>query len=221
MKKLKLTVMMIAVLAIGMFGLTGCENSKERIAQLEAAITTAQQISTTADQQIILITEAVPALQQSMIDANIPAELRQRAGDALKMAQEKLITFKEEKKKADAAIATMKTTIEAVKARGEVDWTSELSVYSKGAAQVGQFLPPPYNAYLTFGGYLLSIICGLFAAKKTADATKNKTALEEVISGNEDFKDEAKPEAVQIFKDAQAKAQSDETRKMVAVIKAA
>lgn len=79
-----------------------------------------------------------------------------------------------------------------------------------------------WNPYSIIIGIILSLatmVTGIFARKKSAEAIAAKTALEEVVIGNEAVKKIMDEGTSQVFKDAQLAAQSVTTQKTVAAIR--
>lgn len=181
MKNIKKSLVVIVLLTIGMFTLTGCESSEQRITQLENLIATTQQASASFDAQILQIKTSLPQLQAALADANVPPELYKQAADAFASAQAKLKQFEDAKVKADTAISNWKNTIAQIKAdANSLTWADEVAVVGEGAKQIGPMLPPPIGTYVTLGGWLLAIIGGAFAKKKSIEAQAAQDAKDEV-----------------------------------------
>jgi len=218
--KTLLTTVLIAVTVIFMPLFSGCGTSAERIAQLETLITTTQQVSASADAQIELIKNAVPGLQQSLSDTNLPPDLRQKALESLNTAKAKLQNIQDAKATADTAIATLQTALAWAQASGNVDIATEIGAYGQGATQLAPLLPPPISGYVAIGGIILSIIGGITAASKQKQATQTQKSLDEVVTANDIYLNAASAEAVKAFKDAQDSIQTSPTVQKVAAIKA-
>ncbi|HAL45481.1 MAG: hypothetical protein A2Y12_08725 [Planctomycetes bacterium GWF2_42_9] len=138
--------------------LGGCKTSAERITELESAVTTYQDLSSTVDAQIETINTTIPALEQSLSDPNLSDDLRQQAVAALQIAQSKLKSFQDQKAKVEDAISKLQTAIVQVKEAGDIDWTAELGVYAQGAILISKFLPPPLSGYVALGATILTIL---------------------------------------------------------------
>ena len=82
-------------------GLSGCidTTSSQRIAALNSAITTAQQISTSYDTQVEQIEASIPGLESVISDANLPADMQLKASETLNLLKSKLALIAAEKSK--------------------------------------------------------------------------------------------------------------------------
>ncbi len=232
MKKAKITLLMIVVLTIGMFTLGGCESSSaQRIAQLQAAIAIAQQASAAYDAQAGAITASMPGLEQAMSDGNLPPEMRQKAIDTLNMLKGKLAMIQNEKVKVDNAIANYQKAILTIDTNAP-NLNTELQIWGAGL-QAGAPIAGPYAGWVYIIGLGLTTIGGIGAAmkkaadekrereakeKETADKLKAQTALDQVVTANQNFLD-ANPTAAPAFKAAQSQLQTQDTIKAVAKIK--
>lgn len=225
MKKLRITLLMIVVLTIGMFGLSGCDTSSaQRIAALQSAIVTAQQISTSYDAQVGTITASIPGLEQAMSDGNLPPAMRQKAIDTLNLLKGKLATIQGEKVKVDSAIANYQKVILTIDTNSP-SLATELQVYGTGMQQIAP-VAGPYAGWVYLIGLGLTTIGGIGAAadqaarKKKAqdDAAAKKASLDQVVTGNQIYMD-ANPTAAPALKASQSQVQTKDTVDAVAAIK--
>lgn len=221
-----LIAVLIAVTIALMPLLGGCKTSEQRIAELESGLNAAQLISTAADQQIQSITESLPALELTLSDPNLPAELRQQAIDAMNIAQAKLKSFQESKVKAHDAISKLQTAIAQTKELGDIEWTDELGIYGEGALIISKLLPPQVQGYVALGGIILSIVSQILGSKKKKENlqlkeknSQSEKALDEVVTANEVFLKKS-PQSWDAFKEAQDDIQTIATIQKVSTIKA-
>ena len=217
MRKVRITLM-IVVLTIGMFGLSGCETSSaQRIATLQTVITQAQQLSASYDVQVGTITASIPGLEQAMSDGNLPPAMRQKAIDTLNLLKGKLATIQNEKVKVDNAIANYQKAILTIDTNAP-NLATELQVYGTGMQQIAP-VAGPYAGWVYLVGLGLTTIGGIgAAAKKAADEKKAKASLDQVVTGNQIYMD-ANPTAAPVLKAAQSQVQTQDTVNAVAAIK--
>ena len=117
-----------------------------------------------------------------------------------------------------AKIAKISTEIDKVQ--------SQVSTTTSAIAQT-PLTGDTFSDWLKIILAITTVAAGLFAKKKSDEAKANEEeavishdALVEVVEGNEEFKKTAGDVAVMAFKRAQTDTQSDNTREMVAIIKA-
>jgi len=218
MKWLRKSLVLIVVLATGTFGLSGCgTSSAQRIATLNTAITTAQQISTQYDAQVGQINASMPGLEAAMSDGNLPPAMRQKAIDTLNLLKGKLATIQAEKLKVDTAIANYQKAIKNIDTNSPT-LATELQIYGTGLTQIAP-AAGPYAGWVYLVGLGLTTIGGIgAAAKKATDEKRARESLDQVVTGNQIFMD-ANPAAAGVLKAAQSQVQTKDTVEAVAAIK--
>jgi len=230
MKKYFKTSLIIVSIAF-MFLFAGCQfdTSAQRLATLQSAITAAQQASSEADGQIVLLQTSIAEFQTLLADANMPADFRLQASEALAKAQVKLQYFLDIKAKADKAMADYQKTMDNIAAAdaNKLDWSDEAKAWG-GIITTTAPLAGPAAGWLYIIGSAVTVIGSIGAAlKKASDEKKAKEkeqqaskALDEVVTGNEIYLQSAQATDVARFKEAQNRVQTAETVQKVAAIKA-
>jgi len=218
MKRLRKSLVLIVILAIGMFGLSGCDTSSaQRIAAVQSAILAAQQISTSYDAQVGTITASMPGLEAAMSDGNLPPAMRQKAIDTLYLLKGKLATIQAEKLKVDTAIANYQKAIKNIDTNSPT-LATELQIYGTGMTQIAP-AAGPYAGWVYLAGLGLTTIGGIgAAAKKAADEKRAREALDQVVTGNQIYMDR-NPDSAPALKATQSQVQTKSTIAAVEAIK--
>jgi hypothetical protein len=218
MKRLRKSLVLIVILAIGMFGLSGCDTSSaQRIAAVQSAILAAQQISTSYDAQVGTITASMPGLEAAMSDGNLPPAMRQKAIDTLNLLKGKLATIQAEKLKVDTAIANYQKAIKNIDTNSPT-LATELQIYGTGMTQIAP-AAGPYAGWVYLAGLGLTTIGGIgAAAKKAADEKRAREALDQVVTGNQIYMDR-NPDSAPALKATQSQVQTKSTIAAVEAIK--
>ena len=218
MKRLRKSLVLIVILPIGMFGLSGCDTSSaQRIAAVQSAILAAQQISTSYDAQVGTITASMPGLEAAMSDGNLPPAMRQKAIDTLNLLKGKLATIQAEKLKVDTAIANYQKAIKNIDTNSPT-LATELQIYGTGMTQIAP-AAGPYAGWVYLAGLGLTTIGGIgAAAKKAADEKRAREALDQVVTGNQIYMDR-NPDSAPALKATQSQVQTKSTIAAVEAIK--
>lgn len=211
---------LVVLLVIGIMGLSGCidTTSSQRIAALNSAITTAQQISTSYDTQVEQIEASIPGLESVISDANLPADMQLKASETLNLLKSKLALIAAEKAKVDTAITNYQTAIKNIDVNSPT-LATELQIYGTGIQQIAP-VAGPYAGWVYLIGLGLTTIGGLGAAmKKSADEAKKQKQLDQVVTANDVFM-KANPNSAVALKEAQNLLQTQDTVAAVTAIKA-
>lgn len=200
-------------------GLSGCidTTSSQRIAALNSAITTAQQISTSYDTQVEQIEASIPGLESVISDANLPADMQLKASETLNLLKSKLALIAAEKAKVDTAITNYQTAIKNIDVNSPT-LATELQIYGTGIQQIAP-VAGPYAGWVYLIGLGLTTIGGLGAAmKKSSDEAKKQKQLDQVVTANQIFM-ESNPTSAENLKATQSLIQTKDTVAAVAAIK--
>lgn len=218
--KMKCKKSLVVLLVIVIMGLSGCVDttSSQRIAALNSAITTAQQISMSYDTQVEQITASMPGLESAISDANLPADMQLKASETLNLLKSKLALIAAEKAKVDTAITNYQTAIKNIDVNSPT-LATELQIYGTGIQQIAP-VAGPYAGWVYLIGLGLTTIGGLGAAmKKSADEAKKQKQLDQVVTANDVFM-KANPNSAVALKEAQNLLQTQDTVAAVTAIKA-
>jgi hypothetical protein len=210
---------LVVLLVVVIMGLSGCDTtSSQRIAALNSAITTAQQISTSYDTQVEQINASMPGLESAISDANLPADMQLKASETLNLLKSKLALIAAEKLKVDTAIANYQTAIKNIDVNSPT-LATELQIYGTGIQQIAP-VAGPYAGYVYLIGLGLTTIGGIGAAmKKSADEAKKQKQLDQVVTANQIFMDN-NPTSADALKATQSQIQTQDTVAAVTAIKA-
>lgn len=218
--KMKCKKSLVVLLVIVIMGLSGCVDttSSQRIAALNSAITTAQQISMSYDTQVEQITASMPGLESAISDANLPADMQLKASETLNLLKSKLALIAAEKAKVDTAITNYQTAIKNIDVNSPT-LATELQIYGTGIQQIAP-VAGPYAGWVYLIGLGLTTIGGLGAAmKKSADEAKKQKQLDQVVTANDVFM-KANPNSAVALKEAQNLLQTQDTVAAITAIKA-
>jgi hypothetical protein len=177
----------------------GCNQSQPLTPEQVQAL--AQQVNTLAD-QLTAYQEQVTSLASTMKTAGI---LDPNKEEKIVQLNSQIDKVKAQVKEVSAAIAS-----------GTYNPNDDTLMTILKVALAANAATAPFNPYAAVIGLALTAIItilGLFAKKKT-------TALNEVVMGNEVFKNAATPEVAAAFKAAQELHQSESTSKQVSAITA-
>jgi len=217
--KMKCKKSLVVLLVIVIMGLSGCVDttSSQRIAALNSAITTAQQISMSYDTQVEQINASMPGLESAISDANLPADMQLKASETLVLLKNKLATIQAEKLKVDTAITNYQTAIKNIDVNSPT-LATELQIYGTGIQQIAP-VAGPYAGWVYLIGLGLTTIGGLGAAyKKSNDEKTKQKQLDQVVTANDVFM-KANPNSAVALKEAQSLLQTQDTVAAVTAIK--
>ncbi|HPS54036.1 MAG TPA: hypothetical protein PLP05_00415 [Sedimentisphaerales bacterium] len=216
---MKLRKSLAVLVVIVVMGLSGCidTTSSQRIAALNSAITTAQQISTSYDTQVEQINASMPGLESAISDANLPADMQIKASETLILLKSKLATIQAEKVKVDTAIANYQEAIKNIDVNSPT-LATELQIYGTGIQQIAP-MTGPYAGWVYLIGLGFTTIGSIgVAMKKSNDEKTKQKQLDQVVTANQIFMD-TNPTAAQAFKETQSQLQTKDTVAAVAAIK--
>lgn len=216
---MKLRKSLAVLVVIVVMGLSGCidTTSSQRIAALNSAITTAQQISMSYDTQVEQINASMPGLESAISDANLPADMQLKASETLNLLKSKLVLIAAEKTKVDTAIANYQTAIKNIDVNAP-DFSTELQIYGTGIQQIAP-MTGPYAGWVYLVGLGLTTIGGIGAAwKKSNDEKTKQKQLDQVVTANQIYIQDY-PEQAENLKATQSLIQTKDTVAAVAAIK--
>jgi len=183
MKLRKITLLCLVLVALVCM-CPGCESTPaERVAAAKALINQAIAISQKMDAGVADIEKVIADCQLSLQDPNIPAETREDIGRVLELALARLAKLKAEKQKAVSLIEKWQSILDQVDPN-DVTFEKELELYTTGAGQAAQYLPPQYRGYLILATALVTLFGSAYKNYSQAQQLKDdrKKTTELVIS---------------------------------------
>jgi hypothetical protein len=172
----------------------GCgTTSEQKLAAVERAVTYLRAESSKMDQRLATLDEFITRTTTALSDPNIAGSVTAAIREELLRAQAEKPAVLAAKAKADQVLADLQANAERIRAGGQVDAAALLRLAAQTLGGVGTAVGGSAGGWLQVVAMIVMGLLGAGGAGKALVATGKlanaNTALQEVVSGGETFKD--------------------------------